>query len=79
MFNVTLIFNRRYVILTYAISQLYNRNYPVMGRANKFIMREDNTVQCELYRNSRIKHVHSKNATILFLVTRNLTKIATTL
>ena len=50
IFNLTLLFNTQYVILTYVISQLYNRNYPVMGCANKFIMREDNSVQCEVYR-----------------------------
>ena len=46
-----------------------------MRCANKFIMREDNSVQCEVYRNTRIKHVHSNNATVLFLVTRNLQKL----
>ena len=45
-----------------------------MGCANKFIMREDNSVQCEVYMNTRIKHVHSNNATVLFLVTIKLQK-----
>ena len=46
-----------------------------MGCYNKFIMREDNSVQCEVYWNTRIKNFHSNNATVLFLVTSNLKKL----
>ena len=46
-----------------------------MGCANKFIMIEENSVKCEVYMNTLIKHVHSNNATVIFLVTRNLQKL----